>query len=112
MDQKAKIFLERTLKRVETGEFDEHLSIPFASRKLMKAVIVSKMNKKVENNSTPVFSDAELYEIVEDVRITAAETASAFAKMGLLKDEGEGHGISSDLQKAVYPRKPKQSESE
>lgn len=107
MDQKAQIFLERTLNRVDSGEFDEHLSIPFASRKLMKAVIVEKMKQKVENNSTPVFSDTELYEIVGEVRETAAYTAATFAKMGLLTDDGTGYGVDKEWQEKLYPKKSK-----
>ena len=107
MDQKAQIFLDRTLKRVDNGEFDEHLSIPFASRKLMKAVIREKMKQKDENKSTPVFSDTELYEIVGEVRETAAETASVFAKVGLLTDNGEGMGLDKEWQEKLYPKKAK-----
>lgn len=112
MDQKAQIFLDRTLKRVDNGEFDEHLSIPFASRKLMKAVITENMKQKVENNSTPVFSDTELYEIVGQVRETAAETAAVFAEMGLLTDDGNGYGLDQTWQEKLYPKKSKSKDPE
>ena len=107
MDQKAQIFLDRTLKRVDNGEFDEHLSIPFASQKLMKAVITDRMNKKIENNSTPVFSDTELYEIVGEVRDTAAETAALLSNIGIMADEGNGMGISKKWQEKLWPKKTK-----
>jgi len=112
MDQKAQIFLDRTLKRVDNGEFDEHLSIPFASRKLMKAVVTDKMKQKVENNSTPVFSDTELYEIVGEVRDTAAETTALFIKMGLLTDDGKGYGLDQTWQEKLYPKRSKSEDSE
>ena len=112
MDQKAQIFLDRTLKRVENGEFDEHLSIPFASRKLMKAVIVEKMKQKVEKNATPVFSDTELYEIVGEVRETAAYTASVLSKVGILSDNGDGFGLDTKWQEKLYPKRTRTTDPE
>ena len=105
MDQSAQIFLDRTLQRVDDGEFDEHLSIPFASKKLMKANIEAQMKLKIETNSTLVFSDAELYEIVGDVRESAAQTVAAFIKIGILEETKDGYGISEKWSKVINPKK-------
>jgi len=105
MDQAAKIFLDRTLQRVDNGEFDEHLSIPFASRKLMKLNIEDQMKKKLETNTTPVFSDAELYEIVGDVRESAAQTVAAFIKIGIMEETATGYGLSEKWTKVISATK-------
>jgi len=98
----AKIFLERILSRIDNGEFDEHLNIPFASRKLLRSLVESKMAKKVETNSTPVLSDTDLWHCVEEVRETAAHTASVFFKKGLLvKDEKGVLVINPKLEKLI-----------
>jgi len=86
----AKIFLDRVLNRIDSGEFDEHLNIPFASRKLLRSLVESKMAKKVETNSTPVLSDTDLWNCVAEVRETAAHTASVFVKKGILVNDENG----------------------
>ena len=37
--EKADIFLERLIKRIDNGEFDARLNIPFATKKLLKKVV-------------------------------------------------------------------------
>jgi len=101
-EEKAKIFLDRILERIENGEFDEHLNIPFASRKLLRALIESKMAKKVEMNSTPVLSDMDLWHFIDEVRETAAYTASIFFKNGILiKDENGSLVLNPKLEKLL-----------
>ena len=101
-EEKAKIFLDRSLEKIENGEFDEHLNIPFASRKLLRALVESKMAKKVETNSTPVLSDMDLWHCVEEVRETAAHTASIFFKKGILvKDENGSLVLNPKLEKLL-----------
>ena len=43
-EKKEAIFLVKIYKRIDQGEFDRDLSIPFASRRLLKALIKSKIN--------------------------------------------------------------------
>lgn len=103
-EDKAKIFLDRVLARIDNGEFDQHLNIPFASRKLLKSLVESKMTKKVETGSTPVLSDTDLWHCVEEVRETAAHTASIFFKKGILvKDENGVVGLNPKLEKLINP---------
>jgi hypothetical protein len=89
-EDKAKIFLNRILDRIDSGEFDEHLNIPFASRKLLKSLVESKMAKKVETAATPVLSDTDIWNCVSEVRETAAYTASVLFKNGLLVKGEDG----------------------
>ncbi|HRT03672.1 MAG TPA: hypothetical protein P5513_07015 [Candidatus Diapherotrites archaeon] len=89
-EDKAKIFLNRILDRIDSGEFDEHLNIPFASRDLLKSLVKSKMKKKVDTNATPVLSDTDLWHCVEEVRETALYTASVFLKNNILIRDKDG----------------------
>lgn len=105
--EKAKIFLERILDRIDRGEFDKDLEIPFASRKLLKSLVESKMNKKIETNSTPVLSDNDLDECVKEVRETAAETAAVFMKIGILQENDAGetprYQVSKEWESLLNP---------
>lgn len=88
--EQAAIFLGRVMARVEKGEFDNRLSIPFASRKLLKAVIQSKIDKKLETGATPILSENNLDECIEDVRETAVYTAALFLETGILQENDKG----------------------
>jgi len=102
--EQAKIFLGRVMEKIDRGEFDKDLDIPFASRKLLKALVTQKMNKKVETNSTPVLSDLDLTECVKEVRETAAETAAIFQWAGILeKPEGESLKVTEEWEKILNP---------
>jgi hypothetical protein len=104
-ENKAKFFLDRLLDRIDNGEFDEHLNIPFASRKLLKSLVEAKMAKKVETNATPVLSDTDLWNCVSEVRETAAYTASILFEKGLLVKDERGVGPNLTLEKLLNPRK-------
>jgi len=104
-EDKAKIFLDRILNRIDNGEFDEHLNIPFASRKLLKSLVEAKMARKVETKSTPVLSDTDLWNCVSEVRETAAYTASVLFENGLLVKDEKGVGLNPTLEKLLNPQK-------
>ena len=89
-EEQATIFLGRVMARVEKGEFDNRLEIPFASRKLLKAVIQSKIDKKLETGATPILSENNLDECIEDVRETAVYTAALFLEVGILQENEKG----------------------
>lgn len=88
--EQADIFLGRVMSRIEKGEFDNRLEIPFASRKLLKAVIQSKIDKKLETGATPILSENNLDECIEDVREAAVYTAALFLEAGILQENDKG----------------------
>ena len=108
-EDKAKIFLDRVLNRIEIGEFDEHLSLPFASKKMLKILVEEKMQKKVETKSTPVISEKELFDLIDDIRETAAQTTATFIRVGILKENAKGiiprYQISDKWAKFLNPPK-------
>jgi hypothetical protein len=89
-EDKAKIFLDRILERIDNGEFDEHLNIPFSSKKLLKSLVRSKMARKVETGATPILSDTDLWNCVSEIRETAAVSTAVFLKLGLLVEGKDG----------------------
>ena len=89
-EKKESIFLVKINKRIDQGEFDRDLSVPFASRKLLKSLIKSKINKKIETNATPILSENNIIDCINEVKETAATTAGIFLKVGILeKVDGE-----------------------
>jgi hypothetical protein len=100
---RADIFLGRVMERIDRGDFDSQLEIPFASRKLLKSLVTQKMNRKVETNATPVLSDVDLDECVKEVRETAAQTAGLFLWAGILEKSEEGLKVSEVWDKILNP---------
>lgn len=109
--EKADIFLGRIMQRIDRGEFDNELNIPFASRKLMKSLVEARMAKKVETNSTPVLSDLDLAGIIEEVRATAAETAAIFGWAGILQknEEDPKFQVTEEWDNILNPKKDEKS---
>ena len=93
MDDKknAELVLEQILDRIDKGEFDRELDIPFASRKLLKSVVISKMEKKLQTHATPMISESNLYDYIREVKETALETLQLFLNSGILEEDEEGN---------------------
>jgi hypothetical protein len=102
--EKADIFLGRVNVRIEKGEFDNRLDIPFASRKLLRSLIESKIAKKIETSGTPILSENNIEECIEDVRETAASTAAVFLKLGILEKTDGGIKVTEKWAKILNPR--------
>ena len=100
---RADIFLGRVMERIDRGDFDSQLEIPFASRKLLKALVTQKMEKKVETNATPVLSDLDLDECVKEVRETAANTLGVFLWAGILEKTEEGVKVTKEWEAILNP---------
>lgn len=88
--EKADIFLSKIDERIAAGEFDKFLDIPFASRKLLKSLIHSKIENKLESGSTAILSENNIDECVAEVRETAATTAGIFLELGFLQRDELG----------------------
>lgn len=101
MEDKAKIFLDRILDRIDNGEFDDHLDIPFASRKLLKSLIESKMSRKVETHATPILSDTDVWTCVDEVRETAAYTALMLFNANILEKKDDKLSVSDKWEKLL-----------
>lgn len=103
-DKKANIVLEKINFRIDMGEFDNSLGVPFASRKLLKALIKSKMIKKVETNATPILSEVNIAECIKDVRETAAFTVAVFIESGIMEKVGNEYKVTDKWEKMLNPK--------
>ena len=100
-NEKNKITLAKLNERIDAGEWDKYLSIPFATKKLLKSVIKTKINKKVEVGNTPMLTEAEIQLCIQEVRETAAYTTSIFLNNGIL-EKTENSIILGDLSKKLF----------
>lgn len=84
------VFLGKIDKRIEAGEFDEQLNLPFTSTKLLKTAIEDKVNKRAELGKTPMLSETEIKNLVEDVREVGASTFKIFEELGFWEKDKDG----------------------
>ncbi len=109
--EKADIFLSRINDRINRGEFDKDLEIPFASKKMLKSLVKAKMNKKVETGATPILSENDLAECVRDIRETAVFTAAVFLEVGILQEndkkmvEHPRYRVTTKWEEILNPKK-------
>jgi len=88
------IFLEKIISRIDNGEFDEELTLPFMNKKLMKAVVTGKINKRAETGSAPVLNDADLKTIIEEMKEGAGSAFYLFVAYGILEEVEDGYQLS------------------
>lgn len=102
--EKANVFLGKINLRIDAGEFDKVLNVPFASRRLLKALIKSKMDKKVETNATPILSENNIEECVQEVRETAAFTVAVFLETGIMEKVGNEYKVVDKWERMLNPK--------
>jgi hypothetical protein len=92
--EKTEIILNKLYERVDRGEFDADLNIPFASRKLLKKVINQTIEEKIEKKTTPVLSDSDIKSLISDVKETATITAKLFIELGIIEKDGKKYEVN------------------
>lgn len=99
MNEQANVFLTKMSEKVNNGEYDNYLTIPFLSRKLLISSFKARINKKIETNATPLLSDVEIIDSINDAKEVATATAKIFLELGLLKETENGIEVSEKLLK-------------
>lgn len=97
--EQAQVFLSKMKEKIYEGEFDDKLNLPFMSRKLFYSSLKDKVNKKLETGTTPLLSENEILDILNDVRETAVITAALFIETGIIKKTEDGYSVNPSLHK-------------
>lgn len=86
-----KVFLNNIQNRINNGEFDQYLTMPFMNKKLLMAAIKGKIERRLEKGGTPILTDAEIVESIQDAKEAAGSTFYLMVNNGILvkNDSGE-----------------------
>ena len=95
------LFLSEFNARVETGEFDKEFTVPFMNRKLLCAAVKGKVNKRGEAGKTPMLTDNEIKNVIEEMKEAAGSTFYLFVTYGILEETENGYKLSSKGAKAI-----------
>jgi hypothetical protein len=85
-----KVFLNRMKIKIENGEYDQFMTLPFMTKKLFFANIKNRMEHRLETGGTPVMSDIEIKAVIDDMKETAGATFYLLVKHGILEKTDEG----------------------
>jgi len=88
------VFLTKIGEQIQNGEFDKYLTMPLMTKELLYASIKSRIQRKIENKSTPVLNDAEVIDAIEDAKEAAGFTCQIFLKTGLLEKTENGYELT------------------
>ena len=79
------VFLNKIGQRIKNGDFDTYLTLPFMTKNLLYINIKEKINKKLSTGATPILSDNEIKECIEDVKEAATYIVAIYLKLGFME---------------------------
>lgn len=92
MTREKDSFLNNMLKRIQEGEFDEFLTLPFMNRKLLFNNIKKKVDKRISLGGSGVLIDSEIIDSINILKETAAFTFKTFIESGIMEPAPDGNG--------------------
>lgn len=95
------VFLNKITQRINAGDFDVYLTVPFMSRNLLLSCIKGRLNKKITTGGTPILSDADIKDCLTEVKETAASIISIYVKLGFMVRTETGFEFSKKGDLAV-----------
>jgi len=85
-----KVFLNNVQDRINDGEFDSYLTLPFMNKKLLMAAIKGKIERRIQKGGTPMLTDAEIIESIQEVKETAGTTFYLLVNNRILVKNDDG----------------------
>jgi poly-beta-hydroxyalkanoate depolymerase len=101
MNEQAKVFFSKISEKINRGFYDEFITIPFMSKRLILKLIESNIEKKLLTKATPILSEQEIKNIINEVKETALITTQIFIKIGLIEKVGSNYKISNICKKIL-----------
>ena len=100
-NQQNEVFLNKISSKIKAGDFDEFLTIPFLTKELLFSSIKARIDKKIENNATPILNDTEVKDAIKDAKELAIITAAIFVANGILVKGVDGYEVSDVAKQAL-----------
>lgn len=84
------VFLSKINQRMQNGDFDIYLTMPFMTRDLLYASLKFKIAKKISTGGTPILTDAEIRECLLDVKEAAVAICKIYLTLGFMEKTETG----------------------
>ena len=84
------VYLNKITQRVNNGDFDSMLVVPFMTRNLFLSSIKNRLNERETNGRARVLTDLELKDCINETQETAVEILQLYIKNGVMEITDEG----------------------
>ena len=95
------VFLTEMKNKINAGMYDDQLTLPFMTRKLMIATLEGKIKKRLESGGTPMLTETEVKTLIEDMKEASGSAFHLFVEYGILEKTEEGYQLSAKGAKAL-----------
>jgi len=75
------VFIIKLIQRINKGDFDVYLNLPFMSRDLFLSTIKTKLKEKILVGNKPILSDVEIKDCIAEVKETALNIIALYLKL-------------------------------
>jgi predicted phage tail protein len=104
--ESAQVFLNKIKDKINKGEYDKELTVPFMKKESIYASVKARVTKKLETGGTPLLSEAEIKDAIQDAKEVAAISLALFSKVGILEKTEAGWIVTSKGEKLLSHLKP------
>ena len=95
------VFLTEMKNKINAGMYDDQLTLPFMTRKLMITTLEGKIKKRLESGGTPMLTDDEVTNMIEDMKEASGSAFFLFVQYGILEKTDTGYQLTSKGAKAI-----------
>lgn len=95
-EEQAKVFLSKIKERIKDGEYDAYVK-PFVSRDLIYASFKARILKKLDTGATPILSESEIKDALQDAKDIGVITYALFLEAGIIKKEENNVSVQTKL---------------
>lgn len=88
--EQAKIFLKKIHERIEDGDYDSEMVIPFMDRELFFKLLKNKVESKEKKNVNPLLTTEEIKNVMKDLKETSVNIAGLYFKLGFIEKNKDG----------------------
>lgn len=100
--EQGKIFLKKIHERINEGDYDSEMIMPYMDRKLFFRLVKNKVLSKENNNSNPLLTTEEIKHIISDLRETSLNIVSLYLKLGFIeKNSNQQYDITKKGKLAI-----------
>lgn len=74
------VFFNKISQRIKRGEFDQYFTLPFMTKELLITSIKGRLDKKISTGATPILSDLDVQDCIQETKETALNILSLYIK--------------------------------
>lgn len=85
------VFFHKMTEKINAGEYDQYLTIPFMSRELLIKVLKRRIDKMMEEGKPGVLDEAGVDSCVRSAKELAATMFALYVKLGFIERTETGY---------------------